>query len=96
MRPFELAVAQEWRAYIASFIKTGDPNSQKLDSARKWPSYGALDHGATPIRLVPTFAFESNAHEDAPTGTQPEIGARPQLQRSGWLLQPEQVEASRA
>jgi hypothetical protein len=94
MRPFELPLAQGWRAYIGSFTRTGSPNTQKLDSARQWPTYGQLDYDATPIRLVPTFAFDSSAHEDAPTGTQPEIAARPQLQRSGWLLEPEQVTAN--
>ncbi len=72
------------------------PNKQKLNTARTWPTYGALlgNYEETPVRLVPTFAFSSNADTNAPTGTQPEIAARPQLEREGWLLQQRIVDAS--
>ena len=85
MTPFEQAMALEWRAYIGSFIRTGDPNKQKLASSPTWHSYGFLgDFVTSPLRLVPQFAFESNADEEASTGTQIEVAQRAQLEREEW------------
>lgn len=85
MTPFEKAVALEWRAYIGSFIRTGDPNKQKLASAPNWHSYGFLgDFVNSPLRLVSQFAFSSNANGSATTGTQIEVAQRAQLEREDW------------
>lgn len=85
MTPFEKAIAMEWRAYIGSFIRTGNPNTQKLASARAWPSYGALgDFVESPVRLVPQFAFASNANKSATTSTQVEVAQRAELEREDW------------
>jgi hypothetical protein len=85
MTPFEKNVALEWRAYIGSFIRTGDPNKQKLASSPKWQTYGFLgDFVNSPLRLVPQFAFASNADKSAATGTQIEVAQRAQLEREDW------------
>ena len=85
MTTFEKAIALEWRAYIGSFIRTGNPNTQKLAAARSWPSYGALgDFVDSPVRLVPQFAFTSNANKSATTSTQIEVAQRAQIEREDW------------
>jgi hypothetical protein len=85
MTPFEKDIALEWRAYIGSFIRTGDPNKQKLSSSPKWQTYGFLDDFInSPLRLVPQFAFSSNADKSATTGTQVEVAQRAQLEREDW------------
>jgi hypothetical protein len=83
------------QASVPDLHRRHSPNEQKLDTAREWPTYGALgNYEETPLRLVPAFAFSSNADSKAPTGTQPEVAARPQLEREGWLLQQRIVDAS--
>lgn len=85
MTPFEKAIAYEWRAYIGSFIRMGDPNTEKLSSAPLWQSYGALgDYVTSPVRLVPQFAFSSNANSSFPTSTQLEVSQKAQLEREDW------------
>lgn len=85
MTTFEKAIALEWRAYIGSFIRTGNPNKEKLAGARSWPSYGALgDFVNSPVRLVPQFAFTSNANKSATTSTQVEVAQRAQIEREDW------------
>lgn len=87
MTDTEKAMAYEWRAYIGSFIRTGNPNTQKLSTARTWYSYGSLgNYVDTPTRLVPTFAFVSNANTSLPTSTQPEIAQRAQIEREDFWL----------
>ena len=79
-----------WRGYIGSFVRTGSPNNQKLSSAPTWPAYGALsNYDSQPVRLVPTFAFDSNANKSLPTSTQAEIVQRAQLERMGFWLDPQ-------
>lgn len=113
MQPYEKALALEWRAYIGSFIRTGEyvpkpgwpitetdpfqfsPNTQKLKSAPFWPNYDTLNSQESPIRLVPTFAFSSNADETATTGTRVEIAERPQLERCDWWNTPKLLEQTR-
>ena len=87
MTPFEKSVALEWRAYIGSFIRTGDPNTQKLKDAPMWNSYGALgDYVKSPVRLVPQFAYASSANESLTTSTQLEVAQQAQLERVDWWL----------
>lgn len=96
MSETEKNLALEWRAYIGSFIRTGNPNTQKLKSARTWPSYGALsNYVELPVRLVPTFAYQSNANSSLPTGTQPEVMQRAQLEREDFWLSDELLSATR-
>lgn len=85
MTPFEKAVALEWRAYIGSFIRTGNPNTEKLASSPTWANYGVLgDIVNSPVRLVPQFAYSSNANTTYPTSTQLEVSQKAQLQREDW------------
>ncbi|KAJ5511220.1 secreted lipase [Penicillium expansum] len=71
MADYERAVAVEFRAYLSSFIRTGNPNTHKVATAPHWPHYGALgDFVNSPVRLVPQFAFETNANKSYPTSTQ--------------------------
>jgi hypothetical protein len=85
MTSFEKAVAYEWRAYIGSFIRTGDPNKEKLATSPTWQNYGALgDYVNSPVRLVPQFGYSSNANSSYPTSTQIEISQKAQLEREDW------------
>lgn len=85
MTDVEKKLAYEFRSYVASFVRTGDPNKEKLASAPNWPCYGALgDYVNQPIRMVPTFAFDSNANKSAPTSTQAEVVQRAQLEREAF------------
>jgi hypothetical protein len=78
-------VAHEWRAYIGSFIRTGNPNTEKLASSPNWPTYGALgDYVNSPVRLVTQFAFSSNANSSYPTSSQVEVSQKAQLEREDW------------
>ncbi|KAM0276409.1 hypothetical protein ACHAQH_006761 [Verticillium albo-atrum] len=96
MKPFERDLAEEWRAYIGSFIRTGNPNRQKLSSSPTWSSYGALgDYFSSPVRLVPQFAFESNANSTATTTTQLELAPKAQLERMDWWASDELLDALR-
>lgn len=88
MTSFELPVALELRAYFLSFMRHGDPNTDKLASAPYWPVYNALgDYVNTPVRLNPSFAFANvSANATAPTGTSVEIAQRPQRDRCDFWL----------
>ncbi|ESK93149.1 hypothetical protein Moror_1085 [Moniliophthora roreri MCA 2997] len=90
MTDFEKSVAAEWRSYIGSFIRTGNPNKEKLDMARYWPTYHSLNK-ESPVHLVPAFMFSSSA-EDALTGTSVQIAGRPQVERCDWWLSDEIVD----
>ncbi|KAL7009204.1 hypothetical protein EMMF5_001402 [Cystobasidiomycetes sp. EMM_F5] len=96
MTASEVPVAREWRAYIGSFIRTGNPNTQKLATAPTWPNYNALgDYLNSPVRLVPQFAFVSNANSSYPTSTQIEVSQKAQLEREDWWLAPAQIASLR-
>jgi hypothetical protein len=85
MTHFERVIAAEWRAYIGSFIRTGDPNEQKLASSPTWHHYGFLgDFVNSPVRLVPQFGYESNANSSEGTSTQLEVAQKAQLEREDW------------
>lgn len=87
MTTFEAGLAYEWRAYLNSFIRTGNPNTDKLASSPTWASYGALgDIVNSPVRLVPQFAFKSNANASFPTSTQLEVSQKAQLEREDFWL----------
>lgn len=96
MTPFERDLALEWRAYIGSFIRSGDPNKQKLSSSPTWSSYGALgDYVTSPVRLVPQFAFSSNANASYPTSTRLEVVPKAQLERMDWWASDELLDSLR-
>jgi hypothetical protein len=96
MTPFERAIAAEWRAYIGSFIRTGDPNTQKLSSSPMWHNYGFLgDFVNSPVRLVPQFGYESNANSSEGTSTQLEVAQKAQLEREDWWTSGEVLEGIR-
>lgn len=96
MTSFERALAIEFRAYLSSFIRTGDPNKHKLDTAPTWPNYGALgDFINSPIRLVPQFAFSSNANKSYPTSTQIEVAQKAGIERTDYWVTDEILESIR-
>lgn len=96
MTSFERNMALEWRAYIGSFIRTGDPNKEKLATAPTWPSYGALgDFVNSPTRLVPQFAFSSNADHKYRTSTQCEVSQKAQIEREDWWTSHSVLESTR-
>lgn len=85
MTNFERALAMEFRAYLGSFIRTGDPNKQKLATSPDWPCYAALgDFIRSPIRLLLRFAFSSNANKTLPTSTEVEVAALAGSQREDY------------
>lgn len=43
MTPVENAFAEELIAYWLSFVRSGDPNTFKLDRSPVWPRYHAFD-----------------------------------------------------
>ncbi|KAJ7462028.1 Alpha/Beta hydrolase protein [Mycena latifolia] len=86
MTAFEKKIALEWRAYIGSFIRTGNPNTQKLASAVHWPTYQALGDSMAPLRLVPTFAYPSDANAALNTSTTVEVMPTAQQERSAFWL----------
>ncbi|KAH7320708.1 Alpha/Beta hydrolase protein [Stachybotrys elegans] len=96
MTPFELALAKEWRAYIGSFIRTGNPNTEKLGLSPTWSSYGALgDYINSPVRLVPQFAFASNPNSSYETSTQLEVCQKAQIERQDWWTSDALLDATR-
>ena len=90
MKDFEKAIALEFRAYLSSFIRLGNPNADKLPSAPTWSNYGALgDFENSPVRLVPQFAFSSNANKSYPTSTQLEVAQKAGIERTDfWQSDP--------
>ncbi|KAL0768320.1 hypothetical protein CaCOL14_009295 [Colletotrichum acutatum] len=99
MTPFEKSLALEWRAYIGSFIRRGDPNKEKLATSPTWHSYGALGGAGefvdSPVRLVPQFAYQSNVNASLPTSTQLEVSQKAQLERVDWWLTDAILDATR-
>jgi hypothetical protein len=96
MTPFESALAKEWRAYIGSFIRTGNPNTEKLASSPTWSTYGALgDYINSPVRLVPQFAFASNANSSYDTSTQLEVCQKAQIERQDWWTSDDLLDTTR-
>lgn len=96
MTSFEKSMALEFRAYIGSFIRTGNPNTQRLPSSPSWPSYGALgDIENSPLRLVPQFSYASNANESMFTSTQAEVAQKAQIEREDWWTSDAVLESTR-
>ena len=96
MKPFERALAYEFRAYIGSFIRTGNPNTEKLATAPFWNSYDSLgDYINSPVRLVPRFAYSSNANLSNPTSTQVEVAQKAQIEREDWWTTDAILESTR-
>lgn len=96
MTAFEKGMASEWRAYLGSFIRTGNPNTQKLPNSPEWPSYGALnDYVNSPVRLVPQFAYSSNPDQDDRTSTQVEVSQKAQIEREDWWTSDALLESMR-
>lgn len=82
MTSFEKAIAYEYRSYLGSFIRTGNPNNQKLPSAPEWYSYGALGNFIdAPVRLVSQFGHPWKNSTMDQTGTQMEIVQKAQTVR---------------
>ncbi|KAL0571847.1 hypothetical protein V5O48_010115 [Marasmius crinis-equi] len=52
MTPIEDAFAEELLAYWISFVRTGDPNTFKLDRSPEWPQYSLDGAGDTQKRRI--------------------------------------------
>lgn len=96
MTSFEKAIADEFRAYFGSFIRTGSPNTQKLPAAPEWYSYGALgDYIKAPVRLLPQFGYPWKNSTDNQTGTQVEVVQKAQIIREEWWMSEPLLESLR-
>lgn len=96
MSDFEKAIAYEWRAYLGSFIRTGNPNSEKLEASTTWQHYGFLgDFIHSPIRLVPQFGYSWITASDDSTGTQVEVAQKAQNVREEWWTSEDVLDATR-
>ena len=85
MTEMERALAVEFRAYFNSFLRTGNPNTFRLDTAPAWPSYGAIgDFVNSPVRLVSQFGFASRANKTYPTGTEIEVAPKAGTMRTDF------------
>lgn len=92
MTRFERAIAAEFRSYLSSFIRTGNPNTYRLDSGPFWPCYGDLgDFFNSPVRLVTQFAFSSNANKTYSTSTQIEAAQKAGLERTDYWQTDESI-----
>ncbi|KAI8680496.1 Carboxylic ester hydrolase [Fusarium keratoplasticum] len=92
MTRFKRAIAAEFRSYISSFIRTGNSNTYRLDSAPFWPCYGGLgDFFNSPVRLVTQFAFSSNTNKTYSTSTQIEAAQKAGLERTGYWQTDESI-----
>ncbi|GAA5820378.1 hypothetical protein JCM11251_005602 [Rhodosporidiobolus azoricus] len=71
MNATEEAVAQEFRAYVSSFLKHNDPNAERLDSSVEW------QQASTSFRYLPRLAvgqqLAASANLTIPTATFVEI-----------------------
>lgn len=96
MTSFEKAIAYEYRSYLGSFIRTGNPNNQKLPSAPEWYSYGALGNFIdAPVRLVSQFGHPWKNSTMDQTGTQMEIVQKAQTVRVEWWMSEPLLESMR-
>lgn len=96
MTTFERAVAYELRAYFGSFIRTGNPSSQKLPSSPEWHHYGALnDYLEAPLRLLFQFGYPWAHTTGNSTGTQVEIAQKAQIVREEWWMSDAVLESLR-
>lgn len=96
MTDFERAIAYEWRAYIGSFVRTGNPNSERLANSPAWSHYGALsDFVESPVRLVPQFGYTWTSEFGNSTGTQVEVSQKAQNLREEWWISEEVLDAAR-
>lgn len=96
MTDFERAIAYEWRAYIGSFIRTGNPNSEKLAASPTWPTYGSLgDFIHSPIRLVSQFGYPWSKASSNSTGTQIEVAQKAQSVREEWWTSDDVLDATK-
>ncbi|GJN90505.1 hypothetical protein Rhopal_003516-T1 [Rhodotorula paludigena] len=71
MNVTETAVANEFRAYLSSFLKHGNPNKERLDTSAEW-----LETSTTPRfapRLVVQQQLAASANLSLPTGTAMEL-----------------------
>ena len=63
MTPSQEDFASELIAYWLSFVRTGDPNTHKLDRSPVWPTYSTTD----PARMVLTEGTVTESGSKAET-----------------------------
>ncbi|BGP48330.1 hypothetical protein JCM10450v2_004202 [Rhodotorula kratochvilovae] len=71
MNATEIAVANEWRAYLSSFLKHNNPNKARLSSAPEWLETSTTFRFAP--RLVVQQQLAASANLSVPTGTAMEL-----------------------
>ncbi|GAA6006764.1 hypothetical protein JCM10207_009088 [Rhodosporidiobolus poonsookiae] len=93
MNATEEAVAQEFRAYVSSFIKHNDPNIDRLPSSPAW------HQSSTEYRYLPRIAvaqqLAASANLTAPTGTAMEITPSNEYDRMQYFLTEELIQQTR-
>ncbi|ORY92750.1 Alpha/Beta hydrolase protein [Leucosporidium creatinivorum] len=89
-----LAVAHEWRAYVASFIRHSDPNVEKLSTSVSWPQTSA--DGRYEPRMVLSYAQHSAPHlAEAPTNSGMELMDTAEWDRCAWWTEDEVVKITK-
>ncbi|GAA5821400.1 hypothetical protein JCM3770_003505 [Rhodotorula araucariae] len=71
MNVTEIAVANEWRAYLSSFLKHDDPNKARLSTAPEWLEASTTFRFAP--RLVVQQQLAASANLSVPTGSAMEV-----------------------
>ncbi|GAA5864541.1 hypothetical protein JCM8547_005574 [Rhodosporidiobolus lusitaniae] len=93
MNATQVAVAEEWRAYISSFLKHSNPNKARLPSSPKWHT-ASTDFRYLP-RLVVSQQLALTANESLPTTSGMEIVPANEWDRLKWWMSEEVVGLSR-
>ncbi|BGP16234.1 hypothetical protein JCM10213_007613 [Rhodosporidiobolus nylandii] len=93
MNATELAVAQEFRAYVSSFLKHSDPSVGRLSSAVPW------EQTSSSFRYLPRLALAqqlaASANLSAPTGTAMELTPGNEYDRLAFMMSEEVIEQTR-
>ncbi|GAA6016955.1 hypothetical protein JCM10207_007860 [Rhodosporidiobolus poonsookiae] len=93
MNSTQQAVAHEWRAYIASFLKHNNPNTDRLPTAPEWHT-ASTDFRYLP-RLVISQQLEATANLSLPTTSGMEIMPANKWDRLSWWFSEEVVSKSK-
>ncbi|GAA5909725.1 hypothetical protein JCM6882_008474 [Rhodosporidiobolus microsporus] len=93
MNETQQAVAYEWRAYIASFLKHSNPNTARLPTAAEWRT-ASTDFRYLP-RMVISQQLAASANLSLPTGSGMEIVPPVEWDRQKWWTSEEVVGPSR-
>ncbi|GAA6006753.1 hypothetical protein JCM10207_009083 [Rhodosporidiobolus poonsookiae] len=93
MNSTQQAVAYEWRAYVQSFLKHSNPNTDRLPTAPEWHT-ASTDFRFLP-RLVISQQLEAGANLSLPTTTGMELVPANEWDRLHWWMSEEVASKSR-